>query len=148
MLIVYSIIGFLGLILGEVFRNKFKEEVSERWFWVIKTIVLLIILGVLAFSFSNYLIFIGVIIGFLMYFLIKNIYLYLGFVILLGFNEIVGLLSGLIFIFGLFEKLKVKYLFYFLPLVLLFFKLDLGLVSGFVIGGILNYVRFYKKNKK
>ena len=147
MLIVYSIIGFLGLIFGELFRRKFKEEVSGKWFSLIRDVILLIILLILIFKFNFYLI-IGALAGFLIYYLIKNVYFYLGFVFLFGFNEVVGLLSGLIFMFGLFNKFRIKYLLYFLPLVLLFFKFNSGLVSGFIIGGILNYVGCYKRNKK
>lgn len=148
MILIYSVIGFLGLIIGETFRRKFREEVNERYFKLIKNIMLLIILIILIFNFNIYLI-IGVFIGFLFYFLLKNIYFYLGFMILLGFNEVVGLLSGLVFVFGLFNKFKIKYVLYFLPLILLIFNnLNYGLISGFVIGGILSYVRNYKRNKK
>ena len=147
MLLVYSIIGFLGLITGAIFRKKFKEEVSEKYFSLIKLFLLVVISSILLFNFGYYLI-IGALIGFLAYFLIKNIYLYLGFIILLGFNETAGLLSGFVFIFGLFEKFKLKYLLYFLPLIFLLFSLDKGLVSGVIIGGILGYVRNNKRIKK
>jgi len=142
-MLIYSLIGFLGLLLGELFRKKFKEEVDEKWFKLIRRIILLVILIVLLSGF-DYLLIIGIIIGFSAYYLIKNIYLYLGFAVL-GFNEVAGLLSGLVFMFGLFSKFKVKYLFYFLPLVLLFFEVGYGLFYGFTMGGILNYVINYKR---
>ena len=147
MILVYSLIGFLGLFIGELFHKKFREEVDFKWFKIIRKIVLLVILGVLLFNFDFFLL-IGILIGFLVSYFIKNIYFYLGFVFLLGFNEVAGLLSGLVFIFGLFNKFKVKYLFYFLPLVLLFFQVGFGLFYGFAIGGILNYVIGYKRFKK
>ena len=102
-----EILAFLGLIFGIFVVNIAKEELDsgKKYFDFIELILLcILIIAVLLFNFG-YFIFIGLITGFLLYFILKNIYFYFG--LLLSVNvflnkDLLLFYVFAIFLFGLF----------------------------------------------
>jgi len=142
---LYIIISLLGCLFGFILARYTKEELRKGVFYfrlLEILIILILILVILLSSDFNLLLFImGILIGLMLRFE----YLYFGFVLVFPFsNDVLFLLSALIFIYGLpygsliYYNKKIKYLIwsvilFFIPFVNYFF--DYNLIS-FATGGL------------
>ena len=104
-----EILTFLGLIFGIFVVNLAKEELDsgKKYFDFIEVILLgILIITILLFN-LRYFIFIGFITGFLLYFILRNIYFYFG--LLLSVNvflnkDLLLFYVFIVFLFGLFHS--------------------------------------------
>ena len=160
-MIIATIIAFLGLIIGQVLASQVKEELKlgRKWFLLIAKILLLVILFKLVLLAGPSLsFFIALLIGLVVNYFLKKIYLYFGFLILLSnFMNLNDKLffASLIFIFGLafgsivyikFKKFNYKIslinlVFYLIPVLFLLSKdfvvANGSLFTGFIVGGLI-----------
>ncbi len=105
--IMIEILAFLGLIFGIFVVNIAREELysGKKYFDFIEVILLsILVISILLFNF-RYSVFIGFIIGFLLYFILRNIYFYFG--LLLSVNvflnkDLLLFYVFIVFLFGLF----------------------------------------------
>ena len=167
---IIGLISFLGLVFGYYLTKRFKQELKDvEKFTVIgiSIVIILLIINLVLISNLSLIFVIGIIFGILTSLIIKNIYFYFGFVLVL--SSIINLdarfnVAILIFIYGLlfsnvnFKKINVKFILtnlilFLLPFILLLLK-EFTLqtsqtILGFGIGGLINGVRFsFKKAKK
>lgn len=147
------LIAFLGLIAGFFLNKVVKEELEpgKKYFAYLSIVLLafIIILNIVPILG----ILIGVVIGVILSYLISNVYFYLGISALVSIlsNNNIGLLSGLIFIFGLsyaalnYKGVNKKFLlkgliFFFIPFILISINIFPGfytIFSGISIGGLI-----------
>ena len=143
-MIIEILIAFLGIFFGLLLKKATIEEIKQgrKYIVLFKDLILLsIIIIVIGLNF-DYLLFLGIFIGFFLRYLVKNIYFYFGLILSLSYSL---LLICLIFIFGInygaLYKLRYEFLF-FVPFLLLFFNLSYSsLLIGIGIGGIFNALR-------
>ena len=155
--IIVSLISFLGLPLGIIISKYTKEEIhnGKKYLVVLKEILLIAIaITFIYYSRKDYLILsLGILLGIIFYKSFKQIYFYLGFAAAVSFINPVLILS-LIFIYGLphgsllyeekAKNLKASFIWFLIPLLILFIDMTtpsvLGIVvapiSGIVIGGL------------
>ncbi|MEK6907386.1 MAG: hypothetical protein AABW45_02565 [Nanoarchaeota archaeon] len=146
---VFQIISFLGLIIGIILSNKFKSELKDIKKFLQLTIFIIfiaIILRLTLLTQFNLLFFMGLILGALLNYFLKNNYLFFGSILTLNFID--KLFFGiLIFIYGLIypglnkidnKKVIISLIFFALPFILLLTSLDYSnFIIGFSIGGML-----------
>lgn len=165
---LYALVSFLGLILGYILASKTKEELTQgkKYFIILSLLMLLFLLiNLVLLTNLNLSFLIALILGLILNYFIKRIYLFLGLALI---NEPSLLLSLVIFIFGLsygtldyikFKKISYKnilinFILFIIPLILLLFKdfTNLNIILGFSIGGILIGIREFnpgfKKEKR
>ncbi len=151
-----AILSFLGLIIGYILASKTKEELNpgKKWFIAI-SITALILLIIISFKnniYFNYEFFISVLIGALLNYFIKRIYLFLGLIAaLLNENRLITII---IFIFGLsygtieyikfknmgYKSILINFILFISPIILLFQNYNNifdHILAGSAIGGIL-----------
>jgi hypothetical protein len=142
---IIGLISFLGLIIGYIIAHNTKEELNlgKKYFELFAGLILLSLIFLLI-KFDLYFL-IGIILGIMINYFIKKIYLFLGISFLL--NNL--LLSFLIFIFGLFygtldyikfkkinyNDILINFILFIFPLILI--KLNINLLKGVLVGGIL-----------
>ena len=145
----YAIISFLGLIIGIILSRKFKSELKDIKKFLQLTIFIIfiaIILRLTLLTQFNLLFFMGLILGALLNYFLKNNYLFFGSILTLNFID--KLFFGiLIFIYGLIypglnkidnKKVIISLIFFALPFILLLTSLDYSnFIIGFSIGGML-----------
>ena len=166
-----QILSFLGLIIGYILASKTKEELNQgkKWFIYISTsaLILLIIISFNDNIYFNYEFFISILIGMLLNYFIKRIYLFLGLIsITLSNNNLVTLI---IFIFGLsygtleyikfkninYKSILINLILFIVPIILLLYKhKDIydHVLIGNAIGGILigafRIIKRFKEKKR
>lgn len=152
--IFIPIVAFLGLILGILLAKISPEEMKPgKKYFIIFRNVLLPIISIILFYFSNYNI-LFFIVGLIIGYFIKLDYFYFGLVLAFAFyvsKEILFILASLIFIYGLptgtllEKKIKPKQFLklmamFFLPFIILTFgpyketNIVFGLCSGLIMG--------------
>ncbi|MEK6932645.1 MAG: hypothetical protein AABW56_02520 [Nanoarchaeota archaeon] len=164
---LYTLMSFLGLILGYILASKVKEELDKGkiYFNAIIKVILVALIFVLAFKL--YLIgfefFIALVIGGILNYFIKKIYLFLGLSLILINDKLAA--SLLIFIFSLaygtleyikykkinYKSILMNFLLFLIPPILLFKKTMIfdNILTAFTMGGLIIYVfRFDKRTKK
>ena len=149
---VFQIIGFLGLIIGIILAKEFRNELKDikNFIKIISFIVIsgIIIRLILLANFSL-MFFVGLLIGLITNYFIKNNYLYYGSSLMLASSMHINdeiLFSILIFILGLtqsaLKKINRKFLLislilFALPFTFLLTNLNYGgFIIGFSIGGL------------
>jgi hypothetical protein len=142
-----EIISFFGLVIGYILAEKFKSELKDikKFLQIISLAAVIFIILKLIYDIKpDLLILIGIILGLLINYFLKNNYLYFGSI--LAINSINDLnkmfFSILIFIFGLVnpalnniskKKIIISFILFIIPLILLY-KNFLFSVSNFVVG--------------
>jgi len=100
---LYTLVSFLGLILGYILASKVKEELDKGrvYFDAIVKIILVILITILVFrlTFFGFEIIIAIILGIILNYFIKRVYLFLGLSLILIDDKLIA--SLLIFIFSL-----------------------------------------------
>jgi hypothetical protein len=158
---LFAIISFLGLIIGLILSRKFKTELKDinKFLKVIIFITLISIILKLAFLASfNLLFFIGLLIGILITYFVKNNYLHFGFILMLSnfisdMNKI--FFSVLIFIIGIIypalinvsiKRIILSLVLFALPFILLLINISYNnFIIGFSIGGLIIGIKQYYK---
>jgi len=167
---LYTIVSFLGLVLGYILASKTKEEIihGKNYFKIIAILLLILLLIILikGLDFFNFEFFLVLVIGFILNYFIKRTYLFFGLSLAILNDKL--LISLIIFIFGLtygtLEYIKNKKLNYnilinfalfIIPIILLLNKFTMifdTVLIGFAMGGILSELaRFgfgFKKEKR
>jgi len=149
---LYSLISFLGLIIGVILSREFKNELKDikKFLQIINlTIIIIIILRLLLLIKFDLVFLIGLIIGILINYLIKNNYLYFGGILMLSnfMNDVNKIFfTILIFVIGLIcpvlnninkKKLIISFILFALPFTLLLTNLSYNnFILGFSIGGL------------
>ena len=151
---MYKIISFLGLIIGIVLAKIFKNELRDikNFLKILGFILIIIIILKLIFLVDiNLMFFIGIILGILMNYFLKNNYLYFGFILVLTsfLDDTNKIYFGiLIFIYGLVysalnnmtkKKIIIMLISFALPFIFLLTNLDLtynNFIVGFIVGGL------------
>ena len=157
LLFLIPIISFLGILIGIFLKKIAKEEVkfgkfgSRYFIWMERAILLIIILTVLYFTENILIAALLAIVGFVVGIFLSE-YLFLGVSIVFGFlksNEILLLLSSLVFLYGLpfgsiLRNIKIKHVLlvvlFFAPFFLLLFGINQDILIGFAAGGCFNYM--------
>ncbi len=147
-----EIISFLGLVIGYLLAKNIKEELipGKKWFLILSRLMLLILIIILLkFNFEFL---IALIIGIILNYFIKKIYLFLGLILALNINNI--LLSLIVFIFGLaygtleyikFNKINyrsvlINFILFIMPILILFNKFTMiynNVLTGLAVGGMI-----------
>ena len=149
------LVAFLGLLAGRVISYYTKDEYKSglKYFKLIEKILIGVIVLVLVFSKPSLWLFVYILIGIVIGFFVRRVYLFLGFgllsILFLGENLIL-LVSVLVFFFGIVystvRQIKVKEiilngLIFFIPFLLLlmksFINANLSILLGLSIGGLL-----------
>lgn len=135
MLWLVVLIVFLGLVAGFILGKYTKEELKyKRYFNLLKRLLLFVlVIALLYYAWEFYAVF-AFVVGVLVSFLIRKLYLYFGLALFLSFlmsKEFILLIASLIFIYGLVygsflrkKKLFIYNLILFLAPFLLFFAKD------------------------
>jgi len=149
---VFQIIGFLGLIIGIILAKEFRNELKDikNFIKIISFIVIsgIIIRLILLANFSL-MFFVGLLIGLMANYFIKNNYLYYGSLLMLASSMHVNdktFFGILIFILGLTQSalkringkfLLISLILFALPFTFLLTNLNYsGFIIGFSIGGL------------
>ena len=163
---LYTLVSFLGLILGYVLASKVKEELDKGkiYFDAIVKIILVVLITILAFrlTFFGFEIIIAIIFGIILNYFIKRVYLFLGLSLILIDDKLIA--SLLIFIFSLaygtleyikykkinYKSILLNFVLFLIPLAFLFKKTMIfdNVLVGFTIGGLLIYVLGLDKRAK
>src|SRR3989344_920240 len=135
---LYTLVSFLGLILGYVLASKVKEELDKGkiYFDAIVKIILVVLITILAFrlTFFGFETIIAIIFGIILNYFIKRVYLFLGLSLILIDDKLIA--SLLIFIFSLaygtleyikykkvnYKNILLNLVFFLIPLAFLFKK--------------------------
>ena len=163
---LYTLVSFLGLILGYILASKVKEELDKGrvYFDAIVKIILVILITILVFrlTFFGFEIIIAIILGIILNYFIKRVYLFLGLSLILIDDKLIA--SLLIFIFSLaygtleyikykkvnYKSILLNFVLFLIPLVFLFKKTMIfdNVLVAFTIGGMLIYVLGFDKRAK
>ncbi|MEK6841436.1 MAG: hypothetical protein AABW57_01285 [Nanoarchaeota archaeon] len=149
---LFTLISFLGLVIGVILSREFKNELKDikKFLRIINLIIILIIILRLLLLIKFDLVFlIGLIIGILINYLVKNNYLYFGSILMSSnfMNDINKIFfSILIFVIGLIypalnninkKKIIISFILFALPFILLLTNLSYNnFILGFSIGGL------------
>jgi|SRR3989338_10408232 len=160
-MVLEFLIAFLGLIAGFFLNKVVKEELEPgKKYFAYLSIALLVCIIISSIA-PIWDIFIGILIGIILSYLITKVYFYFGISALASIlsNKSIILLSGLIFVFGLsyaaldYKGVNKKFLlksliFFFIPFLLLLVNIFPGfytIFSGISIGGLIMSIIKIKK---
>ena len=149
------LVAFLGLLAGKIIFYYTKDEYKSglKYFRLIEKILIGVIVLVLLFSKPSLWLFVYVLIGIVVGFFVKKVYLFLSLgllSVLMLSNNLILLVAVLVFFFGIVygtvRQIKVKRiilnaLIFFIPFLLLvmksFINANLSILLGLSIGGLL-----------
>jgi len=152
------LISFLGIIIGIYLRKIAREEIKYGLYgpgyflWMRRIILFLILLLPLLFVDNLIYVLVGSVVGVVLGLFFGD-YFFLGISMVTSFllnTNLFFLISSLVFIYGFpfgssikTRKTKIvgiSFIFYLIPFILLFIKLDLNLLIGLIFGGCLTRI--------
>ncbi len=164
---LYTIFSFLGLIFGYILAENVKEELNDgkRYFKIISSLCL-VTLTLFLFMFDLKFLY-GFVLGIIMGYLVKKIYLFLGMSLVFLVNNDLKLLFGmLIFIYGLaqggldymkykkinYQTILISFILFLLPfsisLITELKEILIGCATGGILVGLLRINLRFKKEKR